>query len=65
MNRHTDRAARLAVTAVLRAVEMVVKGDWKAAYAVVRPPGHHSGAALHPTGFCIFNNLAIAAKHCL
>jgi acetoin utilization deacetylase AcuC-like enzyme len=31
------------------------------AIALIRPPGHHSYGS-HPNGFCIFNNIAIAAK---
>lgn len=45
-------------------------GEWNAAYAVVRPPGHHVGrggrALMAPTqGFCIFNNVAIGAVYAL
>lgn len=29
------------------------------------PPGHHSGHASKPTGFCYFNNIAIGAKYAI
>jgi acetoin utilization deacetylase AcuC-like enzyme len=50
-----------AVGAVLEAVERVLHGTLTNAYCVVRPPGHHAtpGQAM---GFCLFNNVAIAAR---
>ncbi|BDR92075.1 histone deacetylase family protein [Vulcanisaeta souniana] len=66
----TCRAARLAVGAVLRGIDKVLSGEWNAAYAIVRPPGHHVGrngkALMAPTqGFCIFNNTAVGAVYAL
>jgi len=57
-------AASYAVGGGLAAVEAVVKGKVDSAFALVRPPGHH---AVHDRamGFCIFNNVAIAAKFAL
>ena len=57
-------AASYAVGGGLAAVEAVVKGEVDNAFALVRPPGHH---AIHDRamGFCIFNNVAIAAKFAL
>jgi len=54
-------AALYAAGGVLTAVEAVMKGEVDSAFALVRPPGHH---ATHnrAMGFCIFNNVAIAAK---
>jgi acetoin utilization deacetylase AcuC-like enzyme len=53
-------AALLAAGAVVTGVEAVLRGEVKNAFALVRPPGHHAFAD-HGEGFCLFNNLAIAA----
>jgi acetoin utilization deacetylase AcuC-like enzyme len=47
---------------VLETVDAVLIGHVQNAFCAVRPPGHHArpGAAM---GFCIFNNIAIAARH--
>ena len=54
--------ACLAAGGALRAVDAVCAGEARAAFALVRPPGHHAvpGQAM---GFCLFNNIAIAARH--
>ncbi len=52
------RAAGLAVSAV----DAVATGRVRNAFCVVRPPGHHATAD-RGMGFCIFNNVAIAARH--
>ncbi len=54
--------ARLSAGGCLAAVDAVLDGDVANAYALVRPPGHHS---LPDTGmgFCLFNNAAIAVRH--
>ncbi|XP_053376775.1 histone deacetylase 6-like [Mercenaria mercenaria] len=58
----TYLAATLAVGCLLNAVDNVLLHKSQASVAVIRPPGHHAepNAAC---GFCIFNNVAIAAKY--
>jgi acetoin utilization deacetylase AcuC-like enzyme len=56
--------AFLAAGALVEAVNSVAKGDARNAFALVRPPGHHAGAD-YAWGFCIFNNIAIAASYLL
>jgi len=57
-------AATFAVGALIDAVNAVVEKKAKNAFALVRPPGHHAGA-YYPLGFCIFNNVAVAASYLL
>ena len=55
-------AALLAAGAGVAAVEAVVRGEASSAFALVRPPGHHAEHD-RAMGFCLFNNVAIAAAH--
>ena len=54
-------AARRAAGAAVAAVEDVAAGKADRAFCAVRPPGHHAEPGL-PMGFCIFSNVAVAAR---
>ena len=61
IGRGGDRVARLAAGGTIAAVDAVMIGDVEAAYALVRPPGHHAMADMG-MGFCVFNNAVVAAR---
>ena len=54
--------ARLAVGASCGMVDAILKGRAQNGIALVRPPGHHAEAN-RVSGFCLFNNVAAAARH--
>ncbi len=54
-------AAATAIGAALQALDAVVLGGADNAFCAVRPPGHHAERR-RPMGFCLFNNIAIAAR---
>jgi acetoin utilization deacetylase AcuC-like enzyme len=56
--------ALYAIGGTLKAVNLVMKEKFQNAFALVRPPGHHAGK-YSARGFCIFNNIVIAAKYLL
>jgi len=58
------QAALYAAGGVIRAGEAVLSGETDSAFALVRPPGHHATRD-QAMGFCLFNNIAIAAKYLL
>ena len=58
----SPEVARLAAGAVIGAVDAVMSGRADNALAIVRPPGHHATAD-RAMGFCLLNNIAIAARH--
>ncbi len=57
-------AALYAVGGAIKAVEAVMDGEVASAFTLVRPPGHHA-TPRRAMGFCLFNNVAIAAKYAL
>ncbi|EKD41915.1 MAG: histone deacetylase family protein [uncultured bacterium] len=59
---HSTEAAFLAAGGLMKAVQEVEEGKIKNAFVFPRPPGHHAESD-HAMGFCIFNNVAIAAQY--
>ncbi len=57
-------AALHAAGGAVRLVEMLVGGDVPTGFSSHRPPGHHASAA-RAMGFCLFNNVAVAARHAI
>jgi len=57
-------AALYATGGLIKVSEAVMDGKLTSAFALVRPPGHHA-TANQAMGFCLFNNIAIAAKYTL
>ena len=54
--------AKLAAGSGLRAVDAVAKGDYNTSFVLCRPPGHHALSA-QGMGYCLFNNVAVAARY--
>jgi acetoin utilization deacetylase AcuC-like enzyme len=54
--------ALAAAGACVAGVDQVLRGSDRTALCLVRPPGHHA-TALKSMGFCLFNNIALAAHH--
>jgi acetoin utilization deacetylase AcuC-like enzyme len=55
-------AARHAAGAPCQAIELIMKGEIDNAFVPVRPPGHHATEE-RAMGFCLFNNVAVAARY--
>lgn len=54
--------AKLAAGSCCLAVDHIMNGRAQNGFALVRPPGHHAEID-HAGGFCLFNNIAVAARH--
>ena len=57
-------AARYAAGGVIKAVDAIMDGGMDSVFALVRPPGHHATAG-RGMGFCLFNNVVVAAEYAL
>ena len=55
-------ASLFAAGGAVAAVDAVMKGEAKNSFVAVRPPGHHATAE-RAMGFCLFNNVAVAARY--
>ena len=62
VSQQSDVAARLAAGGVCRAVDAVACGEAESAFVACRPPGHHA-TTRQAMGFCLYNNVAVAARH--
>jgi len=62
MSAGSAEAALRAAGGAVRGVDAVMEGWARAAFAAVRPPGHHAETN-RPMGFCLFSNAAVAARH--
>jgi acetoin utilization deacetylase AcuC-like enzyme len=64
LNPHSWKAALHAAGAAVAATDAVIAGEIENAFCSIRPPGHHARPGL-AMGFCLFNNIAIAARHAM
>jgi len=62
VSKQSYTAALHAAGGVLAAVDAVMEGNVRSAFCAVRPPGHHA-LRDRAMGFCLFNNVAIAARY--
>lgn len=64
LNAHSWRAALRAAGAAIAATDAVIDGEVANAFCSIRPPGHHA-TPVEAMGFCLVNNIAVAAKYAL
>ncbi|SNS37346.1 Acetoin utilization deacetylase AcuC [Noviherbaspirillum humi] len=64
LNRHSWNAALRAAGAAIAATDAVIAGELENAFCAIRPPGHHARPST-AMGFCLFSNVAIAARHAI
>jgi acetoin utilization deacetylase AcuC-like enzyme len=64
VSEHSFQAALHAVGGAVRMVDLLLDGEASAAFSAHRPPGHHALPS-QAMGFCLFNNIAVAARYAL
>ncbi|MEJ1958781.1 MAG: histone deacetylase family protein [Nitrosomonadales bacterium] len=64
MNPFSLEAALRSAGAAVMATDLVISGQVENAFCNIRPPGHHAGRR-RAAGFCVFNNIAVAAAYAL
>jgi acetoin utilization deacetylase AcuC-like enzyme len=62
VSQYSDQTARLAAGGACRAVDAVAGGESGSVFVACRPPGHHA-TARQAMGFCLYNNVAVAARY--
>ena len=62
LNPYSVDAARHAAGAVVKGVDLAMSGECTTSFCAVRPPGHHAETS-RAMGFCVFNSIAIGARH--
>lgn len=63
-NLESFKSAKLAAGGAIEACKAVIENKCLNSFAIIRPPGHHAEPD-KPSGFCLFSNAAIAARHIL
>jgi len=64
VNAESYLSANLAVGGCIKGLQAILSGRRDTCFALVRPPGHHA-LSNNASGFCVFNNLGVAARHAL
>ena len=64
MNDKSFECAEMAAGSAIQLTKSILEGDVQNGMALIRPPGHHAMQS-EGNGFCLFNNVAIAAKYAL
>ena len=63
INKDTNWIAKVSASIGIESVKKVESGEWERAFAVCRPPGHHSSDRIPIAGFCFYNNLMLAVRY--